>query len=347
MNTMGQILSHWRILTAMLFSVVLVIGAYALARGVGSPPIAQASTEAALLQAIATRDSSGSGLPDWQKALYGIPINATTTDYFNLGMTDGEALARGLIVPKAISDIAIATSSSQSAIDPSLPPAPGAGTLTDTFAQTFFALYLNAKAANNAAELSPSQVNDLANQSLSALSSLVSIAPDYKSAKDLTIAGSGAEALKAFAASAEAVILKNKKESNAVKNEVLYLQDIVERNDTSAFPHLVSIAKMYRESAAGLAALPIPSNLSTLGLALINIMMRESGITSDFARVNTDPLAAMFALDQYIQVNQSIEQIFSSMSDVFTNAGVTLPAGAPGAVFLDTISLYRVMAPAP
>ncbi|MDP1690075.1 MAG: hypothetical protein Q8L52_02635 [bacterium] len=333
---------HWRIPAAVLFSALLIVGAYLAAKSVESPSLAQASAETALLQAIATRDSTGDGLPDWQKALYGIPINSTTTDYFNLGMTDGEAVARGLIVPKAIADIQIAASSPTSGIiDPSLPSAPSDGTLTAAFAQNFFMLYLSAKQANGGVELSATQVDDLASQALEALSSMVTIAPDYKTAKDLTVSGTGADALRAFAASVEAVIVKNKQASDATKNEISYLQDAIEKNDATAIPLIVSIAKMYRDSAAGIAVLPVPSELAADGLAFINAMMRASGIASDFARVNTDPLAAIFALGQYAQVAQSVVQTSSNIGDIYAAASITLPDGTPGATFLHIVNQYR------
>lgn len=336
--SMGEKSLNWRIITAALFSAVLVVGAYLLAKGVGSPPVAQASAETALLQAIATRDSNGDGLPDWQKALYGIPLTATTTDYFNLGMTDGEAVAKGLIVPKAVADFAIATSTpGASIIDPSLPPAPAEGTLTAAFAKTFFTLYLNAKQANGGIELSQTQIDNLADQTLNSLSSLAVVAPDYKSANDLTVSGTGAEALKAFAANVEAVFSKNT--SDATKNEILYLSDVLQNNDTSAFPHLISIAKMYRDSAAGLAVLSVPQELAAADLTLINALMRESEITSDFARVNTDPLAAMLALQQYQQVGQSFIQAFTGVNDTYVGAGVTSSMGAPGAAFINTAAI--------
>ena len=343
---MGQNLSlNWKIIGATLFSMILVGGAYVLARDIESPRTADASTETALLQAIATRDSNGDGLPDWQGALYGIPLDSTTTDYFNLGMTNGEAVARGLIVPKAVADIAIATSSGQSVIvDPSLPPASGAGTLTDAFAKNFFTLYIKAKQANGGAVLSQAQVDNLATQTLNTLSSMVVVAPDYKSAGDLTVVGSGVEALKTFAVSVEAIITQNRKVSGATKSEILYLQDVVENGDTSALSSLVAVAKMYRDSAVGLAALPVPAELAADDLALINLMMRSSQITSDFARVNTDPLAAMLALEQYVQVSQSVAQTFVTMSDVYLAAGITFPAGTPGADFLNAINQYRVVA---
>ncbi|MBI4088472.1 hypothetical protein HY415_00020 [Candidatus Kaiserbacteria bacterium] len=343
---MGETTSlNWRILVAALLSIVLIVGAYLLAKGIESPPLAQASAEAALLQAIATRDSNNDGLPDWQNVLYGIPLDSATTDYFNLGMTNGEAVARGLIVPKAIADMQVATSSGEPVIvDPSLPPVPAEGTLTEAFARSFFTLYLSAKQANGDTELSTDQVETLAGQALLSLSSLIGAAPDYKSANELIVQGSSADALKAFAASAEAVVVKNKKTSDATKNEIFYLQDAVERNDSNALSHLASLAKMYRETAVGLAALPVPSELAASGLALINALMRASGIASDFARVNTDPLAAMLALGQYAQLDQSLVQTFAAISSVYAAAGIALLEGTPGALFLDTVARYRAAA---
>lgn len=342
---MGETKSlNWRVLAAVLFSGALVAGTYALASDAESPALAQASAETALLQALATRDSTGDGLPDWQKALYGIPLNAGTTDYFHLGMTDGEAVARGLIVPRAVADIAIATSSGTTvSVDPSLPPA-SPGSLTDAFAKNFFSLYLTAKQANGGGVLSQSQVDDLAANALNSLSSLVTAAPDYKSLQDLTVAGSGRDALKAFAASAEAVITKNKGESHTTGNELTYLQDLAEKNDASAIEHLVSIAKMYRDSAVGLAALPVPSELALAELTFINGMMREAGIVSDFARMNSDPLAAMLALDQYEAVNQSAADALAAMGETYATAGVTLPEGVPGADFLSALAQYKATA---
>src|SRR3990167_6408014 len=135
---MGQILQNWRILVSASLSIVLIVGAFLLARSVESPNSARASTESALLQAIAVRDSDGDGLPDWEEALYG--TSPSITDSFNLGMTDGEAVARGLVVPKAIADIPVATSSPISYNAEGLPLTPAEGTLTAAFAKSFFTI---------------------------------------------------------------------------------------------------------------------------------------------------------------------------------------------------------------
>ncbi len=336
MNTMGQILRNWRTNLAVLFSVVIIAGSFLLTRSIESPPVAQASAESLLLQVIATKDSNGDGLPDWEKVLYGIPVNSTTTDYFHLGMTDGEAVAKGLIVPKAIADIPVATSTPVSLDSSGLPPPAAEGTLTAAFAQKFFSLYLSAKQANGGTNLSGNDTANIASEAMSSLSSTVSAAPDFKSAKDLTVSGSGADALKTFAANAEVVMLKNA--ASETTTEITYFENAVENNDTTALPHIAAIAKADRDSAVGLAMLPVPEELAADNLFLINSLMRLSEIINDFAHVDTDPLTAMLALQQYLQATQDLWQAFANIGAAYAAAGVVLPAGAPGASFVNLIA---------
>jgi hypothetical protein len=333
-----EIFKHLNIVTATLFSVVVIFGSYLLARGIGSPQVAQASTETALLNEIATKDSNGDGLPDWEKSLYGIPMNSTTTDYFNLGMTDGEAVAKGLIVPKAIADIQVATSSpsDSSSTDPSLPPAPADSTLTAVFAQNFFTLFMAARQANGNADLSESQMNDVANQAMNELTTSIKPASDFKSLQDLTISDSSPAAFKAFAVDAEAVLLKNT--SDAKKTDVAYLKDAIESNDSTAFTHITSMAKMYRDSAAGLSVLPVPKELAASDLMLINTLMRESQLDGDFTHASDDPLTAILALQQYMSVATALGKSFIDIGSVYATAGITIPAGTPGASFVNVVS---------
>ena len=333
----GKISRHWQIVAATLFSVMLVIGTYLFVRGVDSPQVAQASTETALLQAIATKDSNGDGLPDWQKSLYGIPLTSTTTDYFHLGMTDGEAVAKGLIVPIAIANLPEATSSGASVlVDPSLPPAPAPGTLTAAFAQNFFGLYIAAKQANGGANLSESQTSDIANQAINTLSSSLKTAPDFKAASDLTVSGTGTDAMTTFAANAEAILLKNT--SDATTTDLNYFKGAILNNDTTAFAHLTAMAKMYRDSATGLARLQVPQELAASDLLLINTLMRMSEIDDDFTRATTDPLVAILALQQYTQASVSLGKAFIDIGNLYATANISIPNDTPGASFVNMIA---------
>ena len=323
---MGRILENWRVPIAVLFSAVLIVGAFILARGVASPSFAEASTETALLKAIAAKDSDSDGLPDWEESLYG--TDPHNPDSSNLGMTDGAAVAQGLVVPKAIADISVATSSDNSAvIDGSLPPAPADDTLTAAFSKIFITRYLAAKEANGGAALSESDTSALSNEIISSLSSSLMTAPDFKSGKDLTVSGSGPDAMKAFATKVGMVLAVNT--SDATTSELIYLNDAVQNDDASAIPHIASIAKSYRGSAVGLAVLPVPRELAASDLELINAMMRMSEIINDFTLVNTDPLATILAFNQYQQAGIALENAFIDFNTAYKNAGLSLSEGAP------------------
>lgn len=333
---MGQGLSHWRVIAATAFSVALIALAYFLARSVTHPPAAQASEESALLAAIATKDSTGDGLPDWEKSLYGIPLNATTTDYFHLGMTDGEAVAKGLIVPIAIADASSATTTPGAIIDPNLPPVPADNTLTASFAKNLFVLYMQAKQNAGGAPLTDQDLQNVAQQALANLSSSIARAPDFKSARDLLVKGSGADAMKTFAASAETVMEANK--DTATTSELIYLRDAVKNDDPSRLPYILSIAKSYRDSAAGIAMLPVPQELAGADLALINALARVGEITSDFARVSDDPVASMLALEQYPTAVLALADALTGVAGAYKAQNITLQPGTPGASFVNIIS---------
>lgn len=337
------ILKHWQISIALVFSLALVAGSYLFARGVITPQVAQASAETALLQAIANKDADHDGLPDWQETLYG--TDPHISDTFHIGMNDGEAVAKGLIVPKAVNDVSIATSTPSSAdyVDPSLPPAPANGTLTALFAQNFFTLYMTAREANGGADLSESQMSDVANQSVQMITSSIKPAPDYKAMSDLTISGSGPDAMKSFAASVELILKKNT--SDATTTDINYLKSAVMDGDTTANEHLLSIAKGFRSSAAGIAAIPVPTELAQADLLLINTFMRMSQLDVDFTKSDSDPLVAILALQQYETVTRAMLKAFTNIGAAFAAAYVTLPSGAPGASFVNmTADIKRAQA---
>ncbi|MBI3572198.1 hypothetical protein HY091_01525 [Candidatus Kaiserbacteria bacterium] len=343
---MAQILGNWRVFAATAFSAALIFGAYELARGLGSPSLAQASTETALLQAIAAKDSDNDGLPDWEEALYGTDPN--NPDSRGLGMTDGDAVAKGLIVPKAIAEVptAPAPSPSTSGVNYAafgLTP-PTEGTLTDIFAKNFFALYLAAKQGNNGAALPQSQISALAAQAINNLSASISPAPDFKSSADLRTTDSGADALLAYAASAEAILRASS--VKLPKSELLYLQDAVTNDDSSAIENITKIAGAYRTIAAGIAALPVPQELAPANLALVNSLARIAGAASDFARVTSDPIAAMIALGQYPQAVTALTRAFQNIGALYAAAGVNPAPGVPGAGFVRFFSALAAT-PAP
>jgi hypothetical protein len=140
----------------------------------------------------------------------------------------------------------------------------------------------------------------------------------------------------AFAVSAEAIMVKNT--ANATTTEINYLKSALLDKDDTAFPHIASIAKAYRDSAVGIAVLPVPKELAADDLVLINALVRMSQMTTDFTRANTDPLTAILALQRYPQAAQALGTAFINIGKIFADASISLPANAPGASFVNMIA---------
>ncbi len=326
---MASLIAKWRVVVATLVALVLVVGAYLLAQNSIRPPHAVASAEQALLEAISKKDSDGDGLPDWEEALYG--TDAHKIDTRSLGMTDSEAVAKGLIVPSAVTLAPPATTGGISSAAEYGLTSPAKGSLTESFARNFFSLYIGEKQARGGRALTGEESAALAKKAVEALASTIAPVQDYKTEKDIAVSGQGVAALRSFAATAEAVLVAN--QVDATKSELSYLEDMVVRGNTSAAAHLRSIARGYRSTAAGLAALPVPQELALPHLALINALARVGDITNDFALVEGDPLATMFALGQYTPTVLDLGNAFIAIGRVYSDAGITMAAGEPGGLF--------------
>lgn len=328
---MGGILRNWRVLGAALVAVAVIGGSYLIARGINDPSVAEASAETALLQAAASRDSTGDGLPDWQKVLYGIPLDATTTDYFHLGMTDGEAVAKGLVVPKAVAN----TSSSAASTDN--------GTLSDSFSKAFFSLYLNAKQANGGVELSSDQTQSLANEAFNQFLETFVPSGDSKSLQDLKIAGTGKDALMSFAADASTVLARYsvKKQVDEIKD----LEAILTNTDPQKSSELSAIATMYQNYATGLSALTIPNELAEPMLRLINALALRATVYKNIAGYGTDPMLALVSVQQIAPSEIAWLTAFKDIGTIYADDGITAVPRTPSALFIQIALKVRAANP--
>ncbi len=344
-KAMSFISREWRIMGSVLFSVALIAGAYYLAQGGGTPRVVEASTETELLKSIASRDTDSDGLPDWEEALYGTDPKAA--DSRNLGVTDGEAVAKGLIVPVAVSDPSTtpAVPKSAAAVDVGGSPPASDSSLTTAFAKAFFTLYLAAK-QQAGTDLSSDAISTLASEALTQLSTSISAAPDYRSLAGMKVSGAGESALRSYAATAEQVFTAHA--AKLPKSEIVYLQDAVD-GDVSALAHIATIATTYNDTAAGLAALAVPQEVRAAHLEIVNATARIGGIAGDFTKLDTDPLATMLALEQYPDAVRALIKGFADLAHVYSAAGIVLPKGSPGAsvvnLLVDTDALSAAKKP--
>jgi hypothetical protein len=327
-----------KILGAVFFSAVLIVGAYTVARGVQAPSIAQASTEAELLKQIAARDSDADGLSDWEEALYG--TDAFKADTRGLGMTDAQAVATGLIIPKRNYDSSTAPSSptSGNTIDPSL-IVPAEHTITKALSEDLTTSYASAVANSPNGHLTEADMQKLRNRLIGLLDETLVPSPDFLSYRELKVSGSGEDALKAFAIAAEAVFMANKAKVNN-KGEIAHLKDALQNDDKLALGYIVGISMLYYKAAVGLSVLPVPEELVDADKALINALYRLSLITADFTRAYSDPLLVMHALKQYPGAVQNLGDALIRINTVYKTSGVKINESEPGASFVYLVDRF-------
>lgn len=322
---------QWRIFSAVMIALVAVIGAYMLARGIGQPRGASASAESELLAHIAAKDTDGDGLRDWEEALYG--TDPRVSDTRKLGMTDSEAVAKGLIVPLAPTSLAVGSSTTL-ALDPSM-PVPAEGTLTRAVAANLYKVYAEAVSQSQSGTLTKTQIQAMTDSVVDNLNASIAPAANYKSRGDITVSGGGPQAMKDYAAAAEAVLHANR--TTARKTDIAYLSSALNDGDTAALAQIASLAAMFKSAAAGLAVLPVPVELVDQHLGLVNALARLGALNEDFTRTDTDPVAALMALKQYPIAAQQFATAFASITNVYRAKGVVLAPGEPGAGLVNLV----------
>lgn len=315
-----------------MVSVVLIVGAYLLARDVSAPPVVQASSEAELLKAVAVRDTDKDGLADWEEVLYGTDPNRADTR--ELGMTDKEAVAKGLVVPQAPDLEVEASPAGEMAFNSTL-PVPGRGTLTRALSESFMREYLAAVAKTDDGVLTNEEMKGITDTVLSELDASVVHTPNFKNKNDLKVQGSGAEAMRAFAVAAEKVYLAHTME--AADTELVLLKKALETDDTAALKQIGETARLYHDTAIGLSVLPVPAELAEQHLRMVNALMRLSESTLDFTRANSDPVVTMLALKQYPAALKELAQSFADINQTYARAGLVLNPQESGVAYVRLI----------
>ncbi|HEX2792768.1 MAG TPA: thrombospondin type 3 repeat-containing protein [Candidatus Paceibacterota bacterium] len=305
------------IVIASVIAVLLVGGAYVLSGPIPFINTVGAESTEELLKAYAAKDTDGDGLPDWQEALYGTdPENPQS---FQAGMTDGEAVAQGLLTPQPV-----ATAAEEVSDDfPGTDAAPGS--LTDQFAKRFFENYLLTRGGTPPSEeqmlsFVQSAVNEISRSALYA---------DAYSSRDMRISANGGKAgLGAYAAASERAFAENTVPAD--KDALSYFSDAIEGGDTEAYAQLQSMSDAYKGIASAMVEVPVPVETAATHLRIVNSLMHMSRTLADMAAMPTDPLRAMVGIGAYDERSKEMIRAFAALGEDFRLAGVSLSEGEEG-----------------
>ena len=312
----------WGIVAALALAAGLIVAAWLLSNvstSVARPAAVTAAGTDAFLQEVASRDSDGDGLPDWEETLYGTDPKRVDSD--NDGILDGEAARRGLLSSQTIKAGTVASSDTgDTSVD--------SASLTSRFARTFFELYIQAR--QNGSNLSKDQINDLVTRATTLLASdsSTAVSGSVYSSQSLTFTPDGQDAYRLYLANAERAFAKYTIQTE--KSELLYLKDAVTAGDASAFEKINQIAKAYRAIADALIIVPVPQSLAEVHVAIANALRRMSVVTEDLAGFESDPVRALVALSKYEGDVLHLRDVFQGLSDAFSRSAVAMSPGEPG-----------------
>lgn len=312
------------IIGASVISLTLIAGAFATSGAHPLFTLARANAESTndLLKAYADKDSDNDGLPDWQESLYGTdPTNPHSVDP---SLTDGEAVAKGLVKPKVQSAAAESASSTAENLSENIPGlAPTAGSLTDQFSHEFFQNYMEAGGGQT---LSSDQQQVLESQLLTKYGTQAEakVASSYTSASVRTNPNiSATDYANSLGSVFEAHPLTV--DDGTVLGAA---NDLLVNKEDSAQPKLKKFSTVYGDYAAALAAIQVPPALAADHLALMRSFDTISKITKLAPGYETDPVAVLGAFGAYKDSSDAITQAGKDISQAILAEGEP-PAGSP------------------
>lgn len=310
-----------------MIAFALIGGAYLLTGNRFSVPLLEAESSDDVLRAYAAKDTDADGLPDWQEALYGTDPEDPRS--FRNDITDAEAVDQGLVVPSYQAGPEV---EGMAGVDIESIPGPKAtpGTVTDQFAQLFFENYLSTRGSSRPSSEDMEAFVETGVASLAASQTRT----DAFAAGDIRVAGSGRDALVAYAAAMEAA------QSTAPSfpySEFVYFSDAVSKNDAGALSKVRAIAEGYASLASRAAQVSVPQEAATAHLSLVNAMANLGKSVGDMATVNEDPIRGMLGLKNYEKDVNALADALDALHAVFVRSGASIESGAPGRSFWLTL----------
>lgn len=316
-----------RIAGASLLAILMVVGGYVLP-GFRFPETKAVNAELTdeLLASYVAKDTDSDGLPDWQEVLYGTDENKADTD--GDGVSDGEAVRKGLLTPTALAP--------QVPLDPigeeDIPgEAPAAGSFTERFSRSFFEEYLRASGGQPMdPEAQQTLTNNLlgkftreAAQSLGSTYTLVSIRTD------------ASVSAASYAGSVE-FVLESSIPDSPDSDMLVLAQKLIENGDDAAEARLDVLSQQYARAVTGLLAVPVPPSLAPSHLQLIRGLQQAGRAAKGISVHEKDPLLTMGALAVLLPARNEIMQGLGGIAQAVLAGGEPAP-GAPGALIVNAV----------
>ncbi|MDE2071355.1 MAG: hypothetical protein KGI70_01310 [Patescibacteria group bacterium] len=164
----------------------------------------------------------------------------------------------------------------------------------------------------------------------SALSQIDSTAPapPYTQA-DITAAAASKDTMRAWGNGVMRIIAAHPQAS--AQDTYLSVGYAVDYQDTGKLDPLKPMAAAYKDIAAQVIALPVPTTLAPLALSIANNFAAMSATYADMLAVTSDPLRGLAGLQHYEQLQTQTQSEFTTVAQQFNKDGILFSKDEPGA----------------
>lgn len=300
-------------------AVAFIVSSYVLSGPFSlRPSTVDAATAESLLKSYASKDSDSDGLPDWQETLYGTdPANPESV---KIGVRDGDAVTQGLVKPK-FSGQAAPNTDPKNNVETDVAD----NTVTAQFARSFFTEYFNTY--GGVSNLTEEQLTSFTRRAVDKLVAQRGDNTLYKMSA-VKVEGTGAEALRAYAARVETMLSKSPRPSEDA--ELQLLSDALEKNDLSALPKIQETGHAYSVIGKSLMTVSVPKEAAQAHLATANAFGARGLIIIDMGSATTDPLRSLVGLALYRDSGVEFARSLAEIYKVFEANGAVIKEGEPG-----------------
>ncbi len=292
------------------------------------PMTVDAATAESLLASYAVKDTDSDGLPDWQESLYGTdPANPESVA---IGVLDGAAVEQGLVKPK----FAGAAAPEEAKKSERIPGSPADDTVTAIFARQFFTHYL-AKYGDFTTP-SEEELSAFTQQEVQLLADTTGVRVPYTNSQ-VSISGTGNAAIRSYLSRAESTL--NSFSYAKEKEELLLMEDAIQRNDMSALAKVAGIGKVYADMGKALSTMSAPSEVAVAHVRLANALAVLGTVTIDMSTSESDPVRSLMGLMRYQDATDEVTLSLKQLHDVVAASGSLPTEGDSGFGFYSALTL--------
>jgi hypothetical protein len=252
-------------------------------------PAQVAQSQLALQERIATEDSDGDGLADWEEVLWNTDVNNPDTD--GDGVPDGDDLDLN-------SDLYATGTNTEHT---SSTTGPTALTATDRVGREIFGTYLAYKEIGG---ISPEERTELIDRIINRSAQLIQ--PDTYTVDDLKLVdGYTTTEYAAYKAALDDAFLP----ARAFRyHELLLLAVVMEKKEEGAHQELVQLNIAQKQIRENLLTMDVPRDAAETHLELVNTLSHFLFNVEGLLVVHTDPIRTMLSTRDFLDVEHDLVQ---------------------------------------